>query len=369
VLLIVAIAARLALWPVSTADSTIYLDPWVQHLRTYGSVTALVDDFSNYTPPYLYLLALGSHLPGPPVTVVKTIGLGLDVALAVAVCVLAAILRPRPRLPLAAGVGTLLLPSVVLNAAMLGQCDALYVTPLVLALALVLAGRPSAACALIGMALAIKLQAVFILPVLLLCVLGRRVPWRALPWAVAGWAVAMGPALLAGRSPLDLLGTYRDQTGVYSVITLNAPNLYQWIPRPPLATTGALTLATLVLGGLVVWLVRARVAQDDALVVRACVLILLVGPFVLPRMHERYTFAADVVAVAYAVVVPRGWLIAVGVSTVSALAYLPFGIGLAVPMPILTGFEFALILLVARGLVAALRDTTATDITKEPALT
>jgi lysylphosphatidylglycerol synthetase-like protein (DUF2156 family) len=149
----------------------------------------------------------------------------------------------------------------------------------------------------------------------------------------------------------DLPGLYTDQVGLFSAMTLNAPNIYQWVRHPPLGVAGALLVSAVVVGGVMLWLARGRVGADDALVVRAAVLLLMLVPFTLPRMHERYTFAADVLAVAYAFVTRHGWALALAASTVSALAYLPFGVGLPIPVAELTGVELALILLIARGLV------------------
>jgi Gpi18-like mannosyltransferase len=353
-LLLLALALRLALWPNRTVDYYLYLQPWVDQLRAHGNLAGIGQPISNYTPPYLYLLAVASYLPVLPLIVVKALGLLIDAGLAVSVGVLVATLHPGARMALAAATGALLVPSVALDSALLGQCDALYVMPLVVALTLILRDRPAWGCVMVGVALAVKLQAIFILPFLVVLVVGRRLPVKALPWAAAGWAGAMAPAVAAGRPITELPGLYADQVGHFTSTTLNAPNLYQWVPDPPLGTSGAVLLSALAVGGIVLWLVRARIAGHDALVVRAAVLILLVVPFTLPRMHERYTLAAEVLAIVYACVVRRGWLVALAGSTISALAYLPFGVGLWMPLAILAGCELALILVVARELVAEL---------------
>jgi Gpi18-like mannosyltransferase len=323
-LVALAIALRLALWPAWTPDQHLYLEPWIEQLRAGGGVAAIGQPISNYTPPYLYLLAAGSHLPLAPVTVVKGLALVIDAALAVAVGALAAALRPGGRTALAAATGALLLPSVVVNGALLGQCDALYTALLVVAVLLVVRERPGPACAVVGVAVAVKLQAVFVLPLLVVLVLNRRVPVRALPWAVVGWLAAMLPAVVAGRPVADLPRIYTGLVGHYDDLTLNAPNVYQWVRTPPGGGTGALAFAVVVLGAATLWLAHRRAGVDDDLVLRAAVLLLLLAPFTLPRMHERYTFPADVLAVAYAVVVRRGWTVAVASSTISALSYVPY---------------------------------------------
>ena len=50
----------------------------------------------------------------------------------------------------------------------------------------------------------------------------------------------------------------------------------------------------------------------------------LLVPFVLPRMHDRYFFAADVLSIVLAFVVPRLIPVAVLVQLASFFAYLPY---------------------------------------------
>ena len=195
-------------------------------------------------------------------------------------------------------------------------------------------------------------------------------PLRSPPWAIAGWAAAMLPAVAAGRPVADLPRIYTGQVAFFDDLTLNAPNLYQWVRIPPGGLAATLAFAAVVIGAVMLWLARQDAGARDDLMVRAVVLLLLLVPFVLPRMHERYTFPADVLAVAYAVVVRHGWLVAAASSTISALAYLPFAAGILVPLALLAGLELALILLVALGLVGALdQRPAAVEPVPEPAST
>jgi Gpi18-like mannosyltransferase len=56
----------------------------------------------------------------------------------------------------------------------------------------------------------------------------------------------------------------------------------------------------------------------------AALLSLVLMPFVLPAMHERYFFAADALAVAYAFAFRRGWGVAGLIQMASAFTYLPY---------------------------------------------
>jgi hypothetical protein len=65
----------------------------------------------------------------------------------------------------------------------------------------------------------------------------------------------------------------------------------------------------------------------------------LLCPFVLPHMHDRYFYAADVLSIVYAFQRPSRWFLPVAIVTGSVICYIPFLWG-EMPLPI--GFAAAL---------------------------
>jgi hypothetical protein len=63
--ILLAIALRLSLFDFTSADYHRFLSPWYDFIVNNGGFSALKYDFSNYTPPYLYLLTLAGYLPLP----------------------------------------------------------------------------------------------------------------------------------------------------------------------------------------------------------------------------------------------------------------------------------------------------------------
>src|SRR5687768_10805209 len=72
------------LWPIVGADVPMWLLPWYEHIVEVGRLAAFADSFGNYTPPYLYLLALFTLLDGwlEPIAVLKIMAALQSVALA-----------------------------------------------------------------------------------------------------------------------------------------------------------------------------------------------------------------------------------------------------------------------------------------------
>jgi Gpi18-like mannosyltransferase len=73
---------------------------------------------------------------------------------------------------------------------------------------------------------------------------------------------------------------------------------------------------------LVSW--RSAVLLEENVIVRLALVSVLLLPFTLPHMHERYFFAADVVSIIYAFYTPKRFFIPLMVGGASLFSYFPF---------------------------------------------
>jgi Gpi18-like mannosyltransferase len=324
-IVVLAVVIRVELFPFQSNDYRAFVAQWYDFISANGGFSALRYQFANYNVPYLYLIALLTYLPVPVLAGVKTISVLFDLLLAFYAYKLVALKYPRGWLPFAAAAVVSLLPTVVMNGSMWAQCDSIYAAFGLGGLYYAVRSRPWLACVFFGLALSFKLQIVFLLPVLAVLVLRRKIPWPALV-AVPGVVLAMDvPALLVGASPSQLLSVYTDQVGEYSQLTLNAPNVYQLFDFDPrVRTLGIFVTGVLVLA-LVLLAVISRAPLSVSRVVLLGTVFVILVPFFLPAMHERYFFLADVLSVIVAFYVPRRlWAVPVLVQFASAFSYVPF---------------------------------------------
>jgi hypothetical protein len=177
-----------------------------------------------------------------------------------------------------------------------------------------------------SLALAMKLQAVFVFPLLLVLVLTRRLPWRALLAVPAVYLALDVPAVALGASVRQLLTVYMTQTDQYQQLTLNAPSVYQFLPSDvndhAIHTAGILFTGVLVLA-LIGAVVFSRVELTPTRIILVATASVIVVPFFLPSMHEQYFYLADVLSVVAACYLPRRlWYLPVLVQAASFLSYL-----------------------------------------------
>ena len=362
-----------------------FLVHWYLFFKENGGFAAVAHAVGDYNVPYLYFLAFISYLPAPDLYLIKLFSIAFDVMLAWGCLRLVRSLtgeRQESAAPLIAFAAALLLPTAVLNGAYWGQCDAIYGALAVHAVALLLEGKNKTSVALMGLAFSFKLQAVFVLPLWGVLWLAKKVKFRELWVFPLTYLIVIIPAVLLGKPLQDTLLVYFNQAGEYSWLTLNAPSVFQFFPYDLSGPSGsgalhdALSAAGVIAAAVPVLLLLGlglRLGEKlDRQTCMAAAVVLAVGvPFLLPHMHERYFFLADVLTLCWACSDIRRLPAAVLVEASSAASYVmylrlkfnwPFTLGgryyVMIPetLAMLGGLVFAV-----TGLIVCLRRGTAKE--------
>ena len=306
--------AKISLLDYVSDDYSIFLSNWIYDYSQMSLKQGLGWYIgTDYTPPYLYLLQLVSRVDSYPWQyLVKAISIFADILLAYAVMQIAGLrVRGEGAKLLVFHIASLL-PTVVFNGAYWGQCDVIYTSLCLMGLYQGLKGRGVRSMIAFGVALSFKLQTVFFLPVLLPLWLRKDIKLRHVLLIPVMYMVMMIPALWAGKSLNHVLTAYTKQAGQYSFMTMNGPSLYHFLPSGidagalyEMFSGMAMALGFAMVLAMCVLVCVYRENLSDESVMLACLLMLSGVPFFLPKMHERYTFGADVLALAVAAVNPR----------------------------------------------------------------
>lgn len=324
--LLVGLILRALMSDFRTTDWADYYEPWYNHALRFGW-QSLKDRFTEYTPLYGYLLIAGTALDGviAPITIVKCLSYPFELGCALVGARLARLVDPRPQTSALAFAALWLSPSVLHNGAMWAQNDSMWTFFLLLSLWAACIDRPRLAVLGFSIALAVKLQAVFFAPFLLGYLLSRRVSlgWFALAPLIY-FALAL-PVLIAGRPLTDVATVYFSQATYYQSLWMNAANLYIFIPNSLYHPAVEIGVAVAAIGGLALsWYVaRARQQTPEGMLLAGGMSLVLM-PFLLPKMHDRYFFAFDAVIVILAVARPLYRPVAIAALVNSWLCYLPF---------------------------------------------
>ncbi len=308
-----------------TLDYENFLSHWVDYYRQNGGFAALGDKIGNYNLPYLYFLAFFSYIGVNDLYLIKGLSVVFDVVLAWGSMQLVSEFTKSTVKRLAAFFFVLYWPTVILNGAYWGQCDSIYTSFAVISIYLALRRRGAAAMVCIAVSFAFKLQAVFIMPIFVVLLIAKRVKlWHFVLFPVT-YVVLMLPAVLAGYPLLDTITLYFDQMGtVGSALNYNSSSIYAFfgnVSNQSLASALGIFGAFVLMAAVFAWAFARRKYLNNWAIL-GCAIILCVGiPYLLPHMHERYFFVADILTLILAVTAPEYMLLPVLTQFASLLGY------------------------------------------------
>lgn len=305
VLGLIVAAHAIAFLTYEPGDLVVYVSHWYERVARLG-FGAFSEPFSNYTPPYLYLLWAASLIGGdaPAIPMIKLVAVVGGAWFAFALFRFFQTMGVRDA-GLAA-LASLLLPSILLNVSLLGQADTFWVAACVLALTAAIEGRLPQVAFWSGVAFAFKAQAIFFAPFVVHFFLVRRAPIWCWLIPAAVYAAAMLPAWLAGWHWWYLVNVYFRQALWQPENRIFISNSGSWW-----TIFGQFTPATairffplgyvLTLFATTIYLRSKPVSSPNGLLAMATLSATFV-PFLLPGMHERFFILADVLAFCLAIV-------------------------------------------------------------------
>ena len=351
----VMMIARVSMLDFVTADYVEFLSGWTRLFKE-GGFDMLAEDVGDYNLLYQYFLLLISKVPLHDMYLIKLLTVIFDYALAL-VMMRAAKEFADERAGLPVFCVVLALPTVLTDGALWGQCDPVYVFFIILSLYLLATNRPMRSAASLAVAFAFKLQTIFFFPVVLLGLIHKRYRLRDALVFFAAYLVTLIPALLAGRSLIDALMIYAKQSvgQYYDQLSYNAPNLYLFFPMmiflnsqeftwmryipgvdgtvanpylteammKALQNASLYACVILVLIAVVYWLVHWQEVTPDMTLDLALFFAIFL-PFVMPKMHDRYFFLADMLSVLYAASYKNRRFMPLLVVGASFMCYVPY---------------------------------------------
>jgi Gpi18-like mannosyltransferase len=334
--LAVTVGIRFQLLNYRSGDMNDCLLPWCDSIEKTGLVQALKSGSIDYNVPYIYFLWLVTHLPFDRVWAIKSLSILCDYGCALAAGLIVWRIHRSALRATSTAFALLIAPTVVFNSAFWGQSDMVYAAPLVAGVAAELGKRHAMAAVFFGLAIAVKLQAIFLFPLLGVWVLRREFPWRPLLLIPLVFFLFLVPAWMAGSSLVDLLAIYPRQTQKSSELTINAASIFAFLPNnAEWFGDFGLWFAMAAIFLVVLACLGTRVRTTPALALRQAATFACLAPFLLPHMHDRYAFLGDVLCVLYAFLRPKYFWVALLVLGASFTSYFKFLFGgLPVPLPI-----------------------------------
>jgi Gpi18-like mannosyltransferase len=327
-LILFSLYVRYVTRAMTNSDMDVKILTWYAKLQRHGPLVGLGKDFYNYTPPYVYLLALATLTSSfvAPLTSVKIIATIFDIFTGFMIFKIVRLQRPKGFLPVLAAAAFFAGPTFLVNSAVWGQADSAYTLFFLICLYCLLVDRPWVAIAAFSIALAFKPQGIFFAPLLLLMMLWGRLRWYHFLAVPVVYAICMAPAVALGRTWYEVFTAYTSQAGAGKALTHNGATLYVFIPKSAFDWL----LWPAVVGAILIFLAwvfhawRTITRRDVPTIVLLTLVCVTLVPFFLPNMRERYYYPADTLSLILAFMLPGLWYLPILFQILSMLSYSMF---------------------------------------------
>ena len=303
VLLVLSVLVRIPFYPVRTSDYNVFLSSWYEEARKLGGKEYLASGIGDYGPMYNYFLVIFASFgieAGESNGLLFALKITSDIFVYLSAFLVfflsKFILKKSDEITVFAFAFSLFTPTILLNSPYWGQCDAIY----------------AFFCLILWLRKGFKLHALLLSAVV--------------------YFLSLVPSLACGRSLSSCLGVYFEQTKEYGYLSANAPNMYIFVQK---AFAGGETVEKAIVPGATIigltfiglasfFAYRVNKDFDVQSTARVALLMAALCPFVLPKMHERYFYLADIIAVVFFIANPKKFYIPILIWLGSFSGYVTF---------------------------------------------
>lgn len=323
-----ALLLRMHYLPVVSHDMRVVLLRWYGEFQAHG-FSALKIKFYDYAPLYLYLMGFVEWLfpKVPPIHAIKLISIMADLLAALIAfnIVKSAALRFANLAALLTFTAVLFSPMVYINSAMWGQCDVLHSALILLSLYGFLHQRFFLAMMAFALAMCFKLQAIFFAPVIIILWLHYKFHWSYLLLPFAAYAISVVPAAMFSGDVFTLLSTHFKHMEKYPRLAIAVSNPYMFIPNSyyDIVMPIGIAFTLLMMATIASAQLRFEKHWDAISIFILSTLVLALCPYFLPKILDRYFYAAALCSIPLAFIYWRAMPAAL-LLNIAALCY-PFG--------------------------------------------
>ena len=299
-------------------DYIFFLSEWVEQYQSLSVQDCFIQQVGNYTPFYNFFLILFSRLPISSLYLIKTFSFYFEVALAIVVMKLIAVVK-KEKVSVVHLAITLLLVIPLFNSSQWGQCDTIYTFFAVTGIYFAIQHKSVWCFVMMGFGLAIKMQMLFIYPVILILLICKNsngekyLVWKHIWFTPLAFIVLNLLPLFFGGSIFKVVEVYQNQIFIGNksqALCGNCANLLMWftlISRTsiwyPILTFLFIGIVSVILIFIIVRICKTRINQLEVYhVILLSALIPMVSVFFMPKMLDRYFYIAEIFMFIYMMV-------------------------------------------------------------------
>lgn len=274
--------------------------PWYQGLAENGTLQGLAEYNGDYNIPYVTLLYFLTKIPLEPLVSIKLSSVFFDVMESLLVLIIVREIAGEDERDLYGLLSYVLVfcnPVAVVNSGYLAQCESVWVALTLLCFCCLWKNHPVWGMFAFGVAFAMKPQGIFILPIIIILYYKRRdFSMLHILWVPVAIQMTCIPAILGGCGFDIFIKNLKMMMGHYPYVYYYYPNIWTYIQNAPYYVFGKVGIfsafAVLLVFMLIFAWSKKKLELEDYL--EYIIFTTMTCVMVLPCMHERYNYMAEV---------------------------------------------------------------------------
>lgn len=317
---LISILFRIFFINIKSDDYLLFLNNWWNKINEYGGFNSLKYTIGDYPDSYMFLLCIGTSITKNSLIFIKVLSAIFDVLIFLFGYKIIKYFSKEDANKYSWIL--ILLPGILVNSAILGQCDSIYTAFVLAFIYYILKNHNKLALSLLGIAISFKLQSLFIAPVILYLIATKKIKIYDLFFIILGFILPFIPTILIGKGLIENIKILMFQTSEYNYFVKSSPNIYSLFLLNYKQINIFLKYFLSIIVGIIAIFISLHKYKDgynDTTFIYKSFLISTIVVFLLPSMHDRYFYLANILGIIYYIVTSRQYL--KGYCILSTLVY------------------------------------------------
>ena len=305
---------------IKSDDYLLFLNNWWNKINEYGGFNSLKYIIGDYPDSYMFLLCIGASITKNSLIFIKGLSAIFDILIFLFGYKIIKYFSKEDANKYSWIL--ILLPGILVNSAILGQCDSIYTAFVLAFIYNILKNHNKLALSFLGIAISFKLQSLFIAPVILYLIATKKIKIYDLFFIILGFILPFIPTILIGKGLIENIKILMFQTSEYNYFVKSCPNIYSLFLLNYKQINIFLKYSLAIIVGIIAIFISLHKYKDgynDTTFIYKSFLISTIVVFLLPSMHDRYFYLANILGIIYYIVTSRQYL--KGYCILSTLVY------------------------------------------------
>lgn len=317
---LISILFRIFFINIKSDDYLLFLNNWWNKINEYGGFNSLKYTIGDYPDSYMFLLCIGTSITKNSLIFIKVLSAIFDILIFLFGYKIIKYFSKEDANKYSWIL--ILLPGILVNSAILGQCDSIYTAFVLAFIYNILKNHNKLALSFLGIAISFKLQSLFIAPVILYLIATKKIKIYDLFFIILGFILPFIPTILIGKGLIENIKILMFQTSEYNYFVKSCPNIYSLFLLNYKQINIFLKYSLAIIVGIIAIFISLHKYKDgynDTTFIYKSFLISTIVVFLLPSMHDRYFYLANILGIIYYIVTSRQYL--KGYCILSTLVY------------------------------------------------